>query len=166
MQGLLSLAHYVKASSDVAVSLSQFMTESMVVRPGEVAEYVLKLVNNGKEHLWLGLLVDIYAYDNQTHPEGHHAYFRKDILVPSRSSQTLVLHYNWLDSAAFVLDGFSFAPDRSWSGPCDVAGNYLVWARLYGPAADGSQMSLEGGSGTEIPMGLVEELPLLQRLVA
>lgn len=158
MQGLLALATYVKANGDVAVSLSQFMVqgrdgESTLVRQGEVAEYVFKLINNTQEHLWLGLLVDIYARNNQVHPEGHHAYFRKDILVPSRSSQPLAFRYNWLDSAAFVLDGFSFAPDSSWHGPCDAPGDYLVWARLY-------------NQGLEFKDGeLVEELPLLQRLV-
>lgn len=147
MQGLLAFVQHLKATDEVTVSLSVFSATSAIVHKGQVAEYSVKLVNNSMDHLWLALLVDIYARENQSHPAGHHAFFRKELLVPSRSSQKLAFYYNWQDSAAFLIDGYSFAPDRSWFGPFDAPAEYLVWARLY----------LEGGE-------LAEELALLQHL--
>lgn len=147
LQGFLALVEHFKASEPVTLSLSQFLAESASVRKGRTAAYQVKLVNNSKEHLWLGLLVDIYLKENPIHPEGHHGYFSKEILVPSRSSQEVAFHYNWRELAVFVIDGISFPPDSTWFGPCSMPASYLVRAQLYS----------EGGD-------LVEELPLLQRL--
>ena len=148
MQGLLALAQHLKCKEEVAISLALFRARSASVRKGEIAEYAFKLVNNSKEHLWLGLLVGIYPRENPVHPQGHHAYFRKEIFVPSRSSQELAFHYNWRDSAAFIIDAIPFAPDSGWFGPYDEPARYLVCARLYGADAEP-----------------IEELPLLQRLL-
>jgi hypothetical protein len=147
MQGLLALAQHLKASDEAAVSLSRFSAASASVRQGETAAYQIKLLNQSQAHLWLGLVVDIYSRENPVHPDGHHAYFRKELFVPGRASRELAFHYNWRDLAAFVIDGIAFAPDSAWFGPCRAPAGYLVRAQLHSEEGD-----------------LVEELQLLQRL--
>ena len=131
MQGFLALAQHLKREDEVDISLALFLARSASVRKGETAEYALKLVNNSKENVWLGLLVDIYARENPVRPQGHHAYFRKEIFVPGRSSRELAFHYNWQDTAAFVVDAVPFAPDNAGFGPYHETARYLIWARLY-----------------------------------
>jgi hypothetical protein len=129
LAGVFAMGHYWMAKDDIAITLSQFSSSS-TVREGQLAKFEIVLANNASTNSWVRLMVDIYLKDNQTHPEGHYAYFDKHIYLWGQASQRLEVFYDWAQNATFVIDGVPIAADNIWRGACRTTGTYLVRAIL------------------------------------
>jgi hypothetical protein len=138
--GACALISYCFSKDNIPVALSQFSTESFFVIPGNTYSYDLHICNDTGTNAAVKLLVDIYAKELPVHPEGHYAYYSKNIYLTAHESKHLVVSYNWIDSFAIRIDELSHMPDDSWRGTCRQKGAYLIQAILlneHGQRLDG-----------------------------
>ena len=129
LAGVFAMRRHWMVTDDIAVTLSQFSSNG-TAREGDLAEFEIVLANNASTNSWVRLMVDIYLKDNQTHPDGHYAYFEKEIYLRGQDSQRLEVFYDWAQNVTFVIDGVPIAADHIWRGDCRATGTYLVKAIL------------------------------------
>lgn len=130
LSGFFALLRYIIEREEISLSLSLFSTDSQNSQIGKTSAFELTLANNSNEDLWARVLLDFYRKDNPIHPDGHRAYFVKKVFVKNRTSQKIVMHYNWQEDARFEIDGVISAPDSTWHGNAEVSGKYQVFAVL------------------------------------
>ncbi|GEM_PF-1348754 len=121
---------YLRENNEIKTSISLFSTSSRFVKEGEEAYYTIVLANGTLHDLLQKLVIDIYFKDNPVHPDGHYAYFTKEILIPSRMGCELHVKYDWKTMAHFVFDGVILKPDNVWRSECQMKGKYLIHAIL------------------------------------
>ena len=131
VSGILVIGRYCFSEDNVSVAISWFASRAAVARAGERNQYIVVLANTTSRHCWVRLRVDIHLQSNPTHPDGHLAYFQKRIFLRKRDSQRVEVDYDWQEEVTFHIEGVRLAPDTVWSGPCRIAGTYLVRAGLF-----------------------------------
>ncbi len=129
-RGSVALLRYCCRKDNIPVAISLFSTESFSVIPGTTSRYELHMVNDTDFSSAVNLLLDIYAKDLQVHPDGHYAYYTKQVVLHAHESKCVVINYNWRDSFAICIDGESHLPDSSWRGTCRKTGAYIIHAIL------------------------------------
>jgi len=128
--GVLHLLRYLTSEDRISVCLSLFSSNSVVVKEGAVSHYEIVLANNALHPLCVIFLFDIYLRSNPTHPEGHYAFFKKNVYVRSRENQKIRISYNWEDSVVIDIDDIPTSPDDFWRGRCRIKGKYFVHVSL------------------------------------
>jgi hypothetical protein len=130
VKGFGSLIGYLFSRDDILVSISLFSSNQISGRAGESFHFEVIIANNSSQDRPLRIMIDFYLKENQTHPEGHHAYFVKNIVTHSRKNNSMQFSYDWNYSASFTIDGKKAEPDTSWCGECRTEGKYVVSAVL------------------------------------
>ena len=128
--GLGSLIKYCFEKDDISLALSLFSSNSSSITAGNTYTYDVILLNNTSQDIRVSLLFDIYLKSKSVHPEGHFAYYVKNILIRSHQSTSAVISYNWNDCLKFNIDGHIAEPDNVWRGVCSSKGAYLIQAAL------------------------------------
>ena len=129
-RGTCSLIRSCLSKDRIPIALSLFSTSSLIVIPEDTHLYDIYILNNTDENFAAKILIDIYFKDNQVHPEGHYAYYSKNIFLQAREFKHLVMRYNWKDSFTIHFNGCEYLPDTGWRGLCSNAGAYLIQAIL------------------------------------
>lgn len=146
--GTSSLARHALRAEAVETSLSSFTARSAVVERGVAAVYHLACIHDGPQPLWATLVLDVDA-ENGMLPAGRYASFRKEILLPSRESLMIEIHYDWIETVSLGFDDIWVAADVFERGASGTPGHYRIHASL----------SRRGGAS-------IESLTLRQRLMA
>lgn len=128
--GGLQFLKYLTSEDRIFVCLALFSSNSIVVEKGEVSHYEIVLANNSLHTSRVVFLFDIYLRSNPTHPEGHYAFFRKNVYVRSRNNQKIKVSYNWENNAVIYIDDIPTSPDDFWLGGCKIKGEYFVHVSL------------------------------------
>ena len=130
ISGLGLLLKYCFSKDDITLALSLFSANSFIVRCGSTYTYEVIIVNNTDRDIGLKLMLDIYLKSNPVHPEGHYAYYVKNIFIKTHEVKHVDFSYNWENHAQFVIDGTVAQSDDLWRGICAVKGMYCVHALL------------------------------------
>ena len=128
--GIGSLIKYCFEKDDISLALSLFSANSSSIRAGNTYTYDVIIINNTAQDIRARLLFDIYLKNKPVHPEGHFAYYVKNIFIRSHQSSSAVISYNWNDCLKFTIDGHITDPDNVWRGVCSSKGAYLIQAAL------------------------------------
>lgn len=133
VRGTAAFFQYLLSKESIDVGLGLFSAESRTVVSGRPSRYVIRIANVSKEAHDVKLVIDIYATEVPEHPEGHYGYFSKRLPVKPRTSMSIEVHYDWLTTVSFVIDGVPSPPDEFWKGEVVSPQLYLVNAILFDP---------------------------------
>ena len=128
--GFCSLLKYLIFNDEIGLTLSLFSTDSAIVRPGNKHTYKIIMLNDTNNDALLRVLFDIYRLKNPAHPDGHYAYYAKNVFLKAHESKELEINYNWEDCCNFIADEAAAAPEDSWRGTCSSKEKYAVMAVL------------------------------------
>ena len=128
--GFCSLLKYLSFNDEIGLTLSLFSADSAIVRPGNKHTYKIIMLNNTNNDAQLRVLFDIYRLKNPVHPEGHYAYYAKNVFLKAHKNKEIEIDYNWKDCCNITADGAVVTPDDSWRGTCSSTEKYAVQAVL------------------------------------
>ena len=123
-----------KASGYLSPKFASFLAAEKEVRRGGENRYVVRISNPLEEMRRVRLTIDIYAYGNPVHPQGHYAYMSKTVMVLAAQVLQVLIEYDWEESARFTVDGHPGPPDDFWRGSVDTKQLYCLEAILCGEA--------------------------------
>jgi len=128
--GFCALLRYLILNDKIPLTLSLFSADSSVVSIGSRSTYKITILNNAAQDSRLRLLFDIYRLKNPVHPDGHYAYYAKNVFLKAHETKQLDIDYNWKDCLSITADESVTTPDDSWRGTCSSKEKYVILAVL------------------------------------
>jgi hypothetical protein len=128
--GFCSLLKYSIFNDEIGLTLSLFSADSAIVHSGNKHTYKIIMLNDTNNDAPLRVLFDIYRLKNPVHPDGHYAYYAKNVFLKAHETKQLDIDYNWKDCFSITADESVATPDDSWRGTCSSKEKYVIIAVL------------------------------------
>lgn len=133
VRGAAAFFRHLVSQDRIDIALGLFAAEARVARRGISNRYAVRIATVGEETRYVTLLIDISSMSALRHQDGHYGYCKKSLKVPPRTSTVVQIHYDWLHSAYFLIDGLSSPSDSLWRGEVGSPQLYSVSAVLCDP---------------------------------
>jgi len=91
-----------KKEKDTNVCIAQFYAKNYIAKFLQANKYTIKIANKGFKEEKVKLTVDIYPYQNASHPHRHFSYFAIEIIIKPRDYCLLEMSYDWGRNMIFV----------------------------------------------------------------
>lgn len=116
------------------IKVTRFIVDPVTENQG-VSAYEATVSNFAKDAIEMILSLDIYAYDEPSHPDRHLGYWNmKTKLSPGENHISVKLIY---PDVTFEINGHSGQKVEPWVGGFKKTGPYMLGLHVYDPSIDG-----------------------------
>ncbi|MDD5594991.1 MAG: glycosyltransferase [Candidatus Omnitrophica bacterium] len=119
-----------KKEKEADICVAQFFAKTYSAKSLQINEYIIKIANKGFKEEKVRLMIDIYPYQNRSHPHRHFAYSAVEVTIKPRDHCLLEMSYDWERSMIFTEEISKEKKELVdfWRGTFSEPGLYLLAA--------------------------------------
>ena len=130
VRGIVAFRRYLRSQDTIDIALGLFEASSSTVMAGHLCRYVVRVANVSEQVTPVQVSIQISSMTAANLPASPAVNFASHYTIPSRRAMAIECHYDWRNTAVFMIGRMTSVPDRFWMGEIKTGQRYVVSAIL------------------------------------
>jgi hypothetical protein len=131
VRGAVAFQRYLRAQDPIDIALGLFEAASFTIVTGRPCRYVIRIANISEKVTPVKVIMQISSMTAANVPAPPSANFASHCTIAPRRAMAIECHYDWRNTAVFIVDQMVSPPDQFWIGEIKIGQRYIVSAILF-----------------------------------
>ncbi len=130
VRGVVAFRRYLRSQDTFDIALGLFEAASSTVMAGRLCRYVVRIANVSEKVVPVQVIIQMSSMTAANVPAPPAVNFARHCTIPPRRAMVIECHYDWRNTAVFIVDQAASRPDKFWIGEIKTGQRYVVSAIL------------------------------------